>query len=108
MAPWTHLSAAGGMPKLMGFLICGPAAFVGITQGGRFYRNLTATDEEKASGGDTADERRKQGVADRMMANPSALGNINAKHLKKHLKSNSAIGRERADEIRKAHAAAQK
>jgi hypothetical protein len=36
------------------------------------------------------------------------LGNINAKHLKKHLKSNSAIGRERADEIRKAHAAAQK
>jgi len=96
--------AAGGMPKLMGLMVCGPAAFLGITQGARFYRNFTATDAEKAAGGDSADQRRKQGVVDRMTANPSTLGNINAKHLEKILKTNSALARERAQELRQAHA----
>jgi len=90
-------------PKLMAFAICGPGALLGVVQGARFYRNYTATDEEKQTGGDTADERRKQGIADRMTANPSTLGNINAKHLEKILKTNSALKRERATEVREAH-----
>lgn len=97
MANWSQA------PKLMGFIVCGPAALLGVVQGARFYRNYTATDEEKESGGDTADERRKQGIADRMTANPSTLGNINAKHLEKILKTNSALSRERAKEVREAH-----
>merc|ERR1712194_69657 len=94
-------------PKLMGFVICGPAALLGGVQGMRFYRNYTATDEEKAAGGDTADERRKQGIADRLTANPSTLGNINAKHLEKMIKTNSALSRERAEEVREAHGSSQ-
>jgi len=98
--------AGAGMPKLMGFLVAGPAAFIGVTQGARFYRNFTATDEEKRAGGNTADQRRKQGVVHRLAANSSTLGNINAKHLEKILKTDNALSQGRAQAIREAHSKA--
>jgi hypothetical protein len=92
------------MSKFGVLMVCGPAAFLGSMQGARFYRNYTATEEEKASAGKHSDHLRKQSVADRLTTGGN-VGHFNAKYLEKHLKTNSAM-RGRADEIREAHVAA--
>ena len=85
------------MPKLVGILTLGPAAFLGSVQAAKLYRNATSSPEENT--GHMAGAVRKASVAHRLTdgATPH-LKHVDAKYLEKTLKRNSAL-REHAAEI---------
>merc|ERR1719203_1757202 len=86
------------MPKLVGILALGPAAFLGSVQAAKLYRNASSNQEENT--GHMAGAVRKESVAHRLTAGSTPhLQHVSDKYLEKTLKTNSAL-REHADEIR--------
>merc|ERR1719359_490452 len=92
--------AANGM-KIGAVIVGGPLSIVGLWQASKMYRNYTQSEEDNM-GALVAGHTRDRAVVERLIAGEN-LKNFSAKHLEKHLKTNSALGTN-ADEIRKAHA----
>lgn len=66
--------ARAHMPKFLGLLACGSAAFLADSQAARFYRSLSTADENIVE-----------------PANPFPVGSSNAIHSELILKQNSAV-----------------